>query len=62
MDVLERVKNEAGRIVEWHGLRIDLQKDLDVQMVGPSSLEFSAPLKKSYPAGRVSDLLSALYR
>jgi hypothetical protein len=32
-DVFERLKSESGRVVEWHGLKIDLEKDLDVQLV-----------------------------
>ncbi|KAI5450178.1 hypothetical protein NCC49_003327 [Naganishia albida] len=40
-DVLERLRRaELGRIVEWHGLRIDLERDLDVQMLAAYPIYF----------------------
>lgn len=35
-DVFERMKKEAGRVVQWEGMKVDLDRDMDVQMVGLS--------------------------
>lgn len=56
-DVLERLRRaELGRIVEWHGLRIDLERDLDVQMVRQGSPPPSPPVPAASGSAFRADL------
>ncbi|KAJ9107167.1 hypothetical protein QFC19_002827 [Naganishia cerealis] len=39
-DVFERMKKELGRITQWEGIKVDLDRDLDVQMMTAHPIYF----------------------